>query len=176
MKSNGNIRILYASTGTSSVGVISGISTVGTAFTVVGIPIRSSLGVASTVSACVGGIVLLTSEKYKRKLLKCCELIDKIMSSLTTFEVLISLSLNDDSVIEAKEFHELQTLYLQVMADVGNVDRKMEVQTKEDFQKKPIVDEIENLKKRHVFIQEMNIFNRKLERFYVENLVRSLTV
>ena len=38
MKSNGNIRILYASTGTSSVGVISGISTVGTAFTVVGIP------------------------------------------------------------------------------------------------------------------------------------------
>ena len=60
------------------------------------------------------------------------------MSSLATFEVLISLSLNDDSVIEAKEFHGLQTLYLQVMADVGNVDRKMEVQTKENFQKKKL--------------------------------------
>ena len=40
------------------------------------------------------------------------------MSSLATFEVLISLSLNDDSVIDAKEFHKLQTLYLQVIADI----------------------------------------------------------
>ena len=32
------------------------------------------------------------------------------MSSLAVFEVLISLSLNDDSVIDAKEFHKLQTL------------------------------------------------------------------
>ena len=96
-------------------------------FTVIRIPISASLGIVSTVSTCVGGILLLTSKKYKNKLLKCCELIDKIMSSLATFQVLISLSLNDDSVIDAKEFHKLQTLYLQVMVDVRNVDRKMKV-------------------------------------------------
>ena len=67
---------------------------------------------------------MLTSKKYKKKLLKCCELIDKITSSLATFKVLISLSLNNDSVIDAKVFHKLQALYLQVMADVRNVDKK----------------------------------------------------
>ena len=63
--------------------------------------------------------------------MKCYELIDKIASSLATFAVLISLTLNDDSVIDAKEFHKLQTLYLRGY----NVDRKMKVQTKENFQK-----------------------------------------
>ena len=66
----------------------------------------------STVSTCVGGILLLSSKKCKRKLLKCYELLDKITSSLATFEVLISLSLDDGTVIDAKEFHKLQILYL----------------------------------------------------------------
>ena len=112
MKSNGNI---------------------GTAFTVVGI--SASLSVVSTVSTCVGGILFLTSKKYKNKLFKCDELIDKIMSSLATFEVSISLSLNDDSVIDAKEFHKLQALYLQVMADVRNVDKKRKSKWKKIFKK-----------------------------------------
>ena len=89
---------------------------------------------------------LLISKKYKKKLLKCYELLDKITSSLATLEVLISLSLNDGSVIDAKEFHKLQTLYLQLMAYVQNVDRKMKVQTEENFQK-TIMDEIKNLRK-----------------------------
>ena len=67
---------------------------------------------------CVGGILLLKYKKYKKKLLKCYELTDKITSSLATFEVLISLSSNDDSVIDANKFHKLQTLYLQVIANV----------------------------------------------------------
>ena len=67
------------------------------------------------------------------------------MSSLATFEVLISLSLNDDSVIDAEECHKLQTLYPHVMADVRNVDRKMKVQTEENFQE-TILEEIKNLK------------------------------
>ena len=88
---------------------------------------------------------MLTSKKCKKKLLKCYEFIDKITSSLATFEVLISLSLNDDSVIDAKEFHKLQTLYLQVMADVRNVDRKMKFQAEENF-RKAILDDIKNVK------------------------------
>ena len=128
-------KLLHASTGASCFGVISGVSTIGTSFTFVGLPISASLGVVSTVSTCVGGILLLTSKKYKKKLLKCYELLDKITSSLATFEVLISLNLDDGSVIDAKEFHKLQTLYLQLMTYVRNIDRKMKVQTKENFQK-----------------------------------------
>ena len=139
-------RLLHASTGASSVGVISGVSTIGTAFTVVGLSISASLGVVSTISTCTGACLLLTSKKYKRKLLKCYDLLDKITSSLATFEVLISLSIDDGTVIDAKEFHKLQTLYLQLMTHVRNIDRKIKVEADQNFQK-TIMDEIVNLKK-----------------------------
>ena len=116
-------KLLHVSTSASSVGVISGI------------PISASFGVVSTVSTCVSGILLLSSEKYKKKLLKCYELSDKIRSSLGTFQILISLSLDDGTVIDAKVFHKLQTLYLQLMTYVRNIDRKMTVQREENFQK-----------------------------------------
>ena len=73
-------RLLHASTGASTVDVVSGVSTIGTAFTVVGLPISASLG--------VGGVLLLTSKKYKKKLLKCYKLLDKITTSLATYETL----------------------------------------------------------------------------------------
>ena len=135
-------RLLHA----SSVALVSGVSTIGTSVTIVGFPISASLAIVSTVSTCVGACLLLTSKKYKKKLLKCYELFDKITTSLATSETLISLSIDDDSVIDAKEFHKLQTLYLQLMAHVRNIDRKMKAQTEENFQK-TIMDEIVNLKK-----------------------------
>ena len=130
---NADNKLLNTSTAASSVGVVSRVSTIRTAFTVVGLPISASLGVVSTVSTCVGGILLLISKKYKKKLLKCYELLDKIRSSLATCEVLISLSLDDGTVIDAKEFHKLQTLYFQLMTYVRNIDRKMKVQTEENY-------------------------------------------
>ena len=139
-------RLLHASTGASSVALVSGASTIVTSVTIVGLPISASLGVLSTVSTCVGACLLLTSKKYKKKLLKCYELLDKITTCLATYETLISLSIDDDSVIDAKEFHKLQTLYLQLMTHVRNIDRKMKVETEENFQK-TIMDEIKNLKK-----------------------------
>ena len=139
-------KLLHASTGASTIGAVSGVSTIETAFTIVGLPISASLGVVSTVSTCVGACLLLTSKKYKKKLLKCYKLLDKITTSLATFETLISLSIDDGSVIDSKEFHKLKTLYLQLMTHIRNIDRKMEVQTEENFQK-TIMDEIVNLKK-----------------------------
>ena len=139
-------RLLHASTGASSVALASGVSTIGMSVTIVGLPISASLAIVSTVSTCVGACLLLTSKKYKKKLLKCYELLDKITTSLATLETSISLSLDDGNVTEAKEFHKLQTLYLQLMTHVRNVDRKMKVQTEENFQK-TIMDEIVNLKK-----------------------------
>ena len=139
-------RLLHASKGASSVALASGVSTIGMSVTVVGLPISTSLAIVSTVSTCVGACLLLASKKYKKKLLKCYELLDKITTSLTTFETLISLSIDDNSAIDAKQFHKLQTLYLQLMAHIRNIDRKMKVQTEENFQK-TIMDEIVNLKK-----------------------------
>ena len=84
-------RLLHASTGASSVALASGVSTIGTSVTIVGFPISASLAIVSTVSTCVGACLLLASKKYKKKLLKCCELLDKITTSLATFETLIRL-------------------------------------------------------------------------------------
>ena len=139
-------RLLHASTGANSVALASGVSNIGMSVTIVGLPISASLATVSTVSTCVGACLLLASKKYKKKLLKCYELLDKITTSLATFETLISLSIDDGSVIDAKEFHKLQTLYLQLMTHVRNIDRKMKVQTEENFQK-TIMDEINGLKK-----------------------------
>ena len=54
---------------------------------------------------------------------------------MATFEVLISLSLDDGTVNDAKEFHKLQTLYLQLMTYIRNIDRKMKLQTEDNFKK-----------------------------------------
>ena len=51
-------KLLDASTGASTVSVVSGVSTIGTAFTIVGLPISASLGVVSTVSTCVDACLL----------------------------------------------------------------------------------------------------------------------
>ena len=75
-------RLLHASTGVSSVALASGVLTIGTSVTVVGLPISASLAIVSTVSTCGGACLLLTSKKYKKKLLKCYELLDKITTSL----------------------------------------------------------------------------------------------
>ena len=87
-------RLLHASTGASSVALASGISTIGTSVTIVGLALSASLAIVSTLSTCVGACLLLTSKKYKKKLLKCYELLDKIMTSLATSETLISLSID----------------------------------------------------------------------------------
>ena len=108
-------RLLHASTGASSVALVSGISTIGTSVTVVGLPISASLAIVSTFSTCVGACLLLTFKKYEKKLLKCYELLDKITSSLANLEVLISLSIDNGTVFDAKEFHKFQTLHLQLM-------------------------------------------------------------
>ena len=136
-------RLLHVSTGSSSVALVSGVSTIGTSVTIVGFPISASLAIVSTVSACVGACLLLTSKKYKKKLLKCYELLDRKASSLATFDTLISLSIDDGTIIDAKEFHKLQTLYLKLMTHVRNVDRKMKVEAERNFQK-TIMDEITN--------------------------------
>ena len=118
-----------------------------------------SLGVVSTISTCVGACLLLTSRKYKKKLLKCYELLDKITCSLATFEALISLSIDDGTDIDAKEFHRLQTLYLQLMTHVRNIDQKMKVETEESFQK-TIMSEINNMKKlwnKNSWLQSMHV-------------------
>ena len=56
-------KLIHASTGASSFALISGVSTIGTAFTVVGL---SASSVVSTFSTCVGACLLLSSKSIRR--------------------------------------------------------------------------------------------------------------
>ena len=58
-------RLLRSSTGASSFALVSGVSTIGTSVTVVGLPISTSLAIVSTVSTCVGACLLLTSKRTR---------------------------------------------------------------------------------------------------------------
>ena len=60
-------KLLHASTGASSVALVSGVSTIGTSVTVVGLSISASLAIVSTVSTCVGACSLLTSRNNKKR-------------------------------------------------------------------------------------------------------------
>ena len=59
-------RLLHASTGASSVALVSGVSTIRMSITIVGFPISASLAIVSTVSTCVGACLLLTSKSTRR--------------------------------------------------------------------------------------------------------------
>ena len=50
-------RLLHASTGASSVALVSSVLTIGTSVTVMGLPISASLAIVSTASTCVGVLV-----------------------------------------------------------------------------------------------------------------------
>ena len=58
-------RLLHTSTGASSVALVSGVSTIGTSVTAVGLPISTSLAIVSPISTCAGACLLLTSKIEK---------------------------------------------------------------------------------------------------------------
>ena len=59
-------RLLHASTGVSSVALVSGVSSIRTSVTIVGFPVSASLAIVSTVLTCVGACLLLTSKSTRR--------------------------------------------------------------------------------------------------------------
>ena len=63
-------RLLHASTGASSVALVSGLSTIGTSVTIVGFPISALLAIVSTVSACVGAMLAVNIQKVQEEAVK----------------------------------------------------------------------------------------------------------
>ena len=59
-------KLLYVSSGPSSIAMLSGITAVPTALTVIGIPISVSLGAFSTASTCIGAVLLLHPKSTRK--------------------------------------------------------------------------------------------------------------
>ena len=129
----------------SGISVATGISSVATFITFIGIPVSTALGAASMTGVIASGIISVLTKKYQQKLKKVTKLIDIVTPALVVFERVVSGALKN-GVIDEEEFNTLQTLYLEMLNELTGVDRRMEVEHR-SLVEKSLLEEINELKK-----------------------------
>ena len=105
----------------SGISIATGISSVATFTTFVGIPVSAVLGVASMTGAIASGIILVLTKKYQQKLKKVTHLTDIVTWALVVFERVVSGSLKDGQIDE-EEFNMLQALHLETLNELTGID------------------------------------------------------
>ena len=138
-------RLMWLTACSSGISIATGISSVATFATFIGIPVSAALGAASMTGAVSSGIISVLTKKYQKKLKKVTELIDIITPALVVFERVISGALKD-GIIDEEEFNTLQTLHLETLNELTGVDHRMEVQNR-SLVEKSLMEEIKELKK-----------------------------
>ena len=83
-------RLTWLNASSSGISVSTGISSVATFATYIGIPVSAVLGAASMTGAITGGIISVLSKKYQQKLKKVTKLIDIVTPALVVFERVVS--------------------------------------------------------------------------------------
>ena len=139
-------RLMWLNACSSGISIATGISSVATFATFVGIPVSISLGAASMTGAIASGIILVLAKKYQKKLKKVTKLIDIITPALVVFERVISGALKD-GIIDEEEFNTLQTLHLETLNELTGGDHRMEVENR-SLVEKNLMEEINKLKKK----------------------------
>ena len=129
----------------SSLSVATGISSVATFTTFIGLPVSISLGAASLTGAIASGIISMLTKKYQKKLKKVTKLIDIVTPALVIFEKVVSGMLKN-GVIDEEEFNMLQTLHLETLNELTGVDRAMEAEHR-SLVEKSLLEEINKIKK-----------------------------
>ena len=127
----------------SGISVATGISSVATFATFIGIPVSAALGAASMTGAVSSGIISVLTKKYQKKLKKVTHLIDIVTPSLVVFERAVSGALKN-SVIHEEEFNTLQTLHLEILNELTGVDHRMEAEHR-SLVEKSLLEEINEI-------------------------------
>ena len=129
----------------SGISIATGISSVATFATFIGLPVSMALGAASLTGATASGIISALTKKYQKKLKKVRKLIDIITPALVVFERVVSGTLKD-SIIDEEEFNMLQTLHLEMLNELMGIDCTMEAEHR-SLVEKSLLEEINNIKK-----------------------------
>ena len=111
----------------SGISVATGISSVATFTTFIGLPVSISLAAASLTGVTASGIISALTKKYQKKLKKVTKLIDIIIPALVVFERVISKSLQN-GIIDKEEFNMLQMLHLETLNELTGIDHRMEAE------------------------------------------------
>ena len=111
----------------SGISIATGISSVATFATFIGLSVSILLGVASLTGVIANGIISTLTKKYQRKLKKVMKLIDIVMPALVVFYRVVSGTLKN-GIIDEEEFNTLQMLHLETVNELMGVDHKMEAE------------------------------------------------
>ena len=139
-------RLTWLNACSSGISVATGISSVATFATFVGLPVSMGLGAASVTGAIASGIFLVLAKKYQKKLKKVTKLIDNVTPALVLFERVVSGALKN-GVIDEEEFNTLQTLHLETLNKLTGVECRMEAENR-SLVEKSLMEEINELKKK----------------------------
>ena len=138
-------RLKWLNACSSGISVATGISSVTTFATFVGLPVSISLGAASLTGAIASGIISTLTKKYQKKRKKVTRLIDIVTPALVVFERVISGALKN-GIVDEEEFNTLQTLHLETLNELTGVDHRMESENR-SLVDKSLMEEINEIKK-----------------------------
>ena len=138
-------QLVWLNACSSGISIATGISSVATFSTFIGLPVSILLGAASLTGAIASGIISALTKKYKQKLKKVTKLIDIIMPALVVFERVVSGALKN-GIINEEEFNMLQTLHLKTLNELMGIDHRMEAEHR-SLVEKSLLEEINNIKK-----------------------------
>ena len=127
-------RLTWLNSCSSRISLATGISSVATFATFVGLPVSVVLGAASMTGVIASGIISTLTKNYQKKLKKVTRLIDIVTPALVVSERVISGALKN-GIIDEEEFNTLQTLHLETLNELTGVARRMEVENRSLVQK-----------------------------------------
>ena len=139
-------KLVWLNASSSAITVASGISSVATLSTFIGLPVSIPLAAVSLTGAGISGITTALTKKYQRKLSKVTKLTDIVTSALSVFEMSVSKALNDGRIDE-REFDMLHTLYIKVISELTAIDRKIEAETRTQLQNS-LLEKINDLERK----------------------------
>ena len=138
-------RLVWLNACSSGISIATGISSVATFATFIGLLVSISLGVAPPIGVIASGIISMLTKKYQKKLKKATKLIDIIMQAAVIFERVVSGTLKN-GIINEEEFNMLQMLYLETLNELTGIDHRMEAEHR-SLVEKSLLEEINNIKK-----------------------------
>ena len=139
-------RLTWLNACSSGISIATGIPSVTTFATKIGLPVSMALGAASLTGVIASGIISTLTKKYQKKLKKVTKLIDIVTPALVVFERIISGALKN-GVIDEEEFNMIQTLHLETPNELMGVDHRMEAENR-PLVEKSLIEEINELKKK----------------------------
>ena len=139
-------RLTWLNACSSGISVATGISSIATFATFIGIPVSAVLGAASMTGMIASGIISVLTKKYQKKLKKVTKLIDIITPALVIFERVVSGSLKNGIIYE-EEFKMLQTLHLEILNELTGINCRMKAEHRY-LVIKSLLDEINEIKKK----------------------------